>query len=248
MTTDLKRLGTKETAARIRADIKNLQKHGALPAGKFSVTMDRFAGGSSIDIRVVDVDAVMFSAERFAAELRDPRAYRYDEPRMTAEGERIMDLLKKVVGVYHEDKSDIMSDYFNVNFYEHIGARDQEDKERAAFDAAMAEAEVARMDAEDEAECAAAIEERNAEIKAFAAKRAATLAALDAEVASTGILTLVTEALTGAASQPSLDAVVAALRALEDPAASADAKRSAVDVVDGVDADMLVDAYVAMAV
>jgi hypothetical protein len=248
MTTDLKRLGTKETAARIRADIKNLQKHGALPAGKFSVTMDRFAGGSSIDIRVVDVDAVMFSAERFAAELRDPRAYHYDEPRMTAEGERIMDLLKKVVGVYHEDKSDIMSDYFNVNFYEHIGARDQEDKERAAFDAAMAEAEVARMDAEDEAECAAAIEERNAEIKAFAAKRAAALAALDAEVASTGILTLVTEALTGAASQPSLDAVVAALRALEDPAASADAKRSAVDVVDGVDADMLVDAYVAMAV
>jgi hypothetical protein len=247
MTTNLKRLGTKETAARIRADIKNLQKHGGLPAGKFSVTMDRFAGGSSIDVRVVDVDAVMFSGERFAAELRDPRAYHYDEPRMTPEGERIMALLNKVAGVYHEDKSDIMTDYFNVNFYLRVSAGEQESKERKAFDAAMAEAEVARMDAEDEVECAAAIEEHNAEIKAFAAERAAALDALDAEGASTGVLTLVTEALAAAASRPSLDAVVAALRALEDPAASADAKRNAVDVVDGVDADVLVDAFIAMA-
>ena len=222
--TDLKNLGTKETAARIRADIKNLQKHGALPAGTFSVTMSRFAGGSSITVRVVDVAATMFNVDRFIAEKREPHAYRYDEPRLTAEGERIMALLKTVVGVYHSDKSDIMSDYFNVNFYEHIESRDQEEKERAAFDAAeavMAEAEVAAVEAE----------------------------AVEAEVEAPAVpvLTLVTEALAEAAAQPSLDAVVAALRALEDPKASLDAKRAAVDVIDVVGEDLLVDAYIAMA-
>jgi hypothetical protein len=146
-TVNLKRLGTKETAARIRTDIKNLQKHKLLPAGKFSVTMDRFAGGSSIDVRAVDVEATMFNVNRFAAEKRDPRAYRHDEPRMTAEGERILALMNKVVGAYHEDKSDIMSDYFNVNFYAHVDARGQEDKERAAFDAAMAEVAVVEVEA-----------------------------------------------------------------------------------------------------
>lgn len=227
--TDLKNLGTKETAARIRADIKNLQKHGALPAGTFSVTMSRFAGGSSITVRVVDVAATMFNVDRFIAEKREPHAYRYDEPRHTKEGERIMALLKTVVGVYHSDKSDIMSDYFNVNFYEHIESRDQEEKERAAFDAAeaaMAEAEVAVVEAE-----AVEAEAVEAEVEAPAVP----------------VLTLVTEALAEAAAQPSLDAVVAALRALEDPKASLDAKRAAVDVIDVVGEDLLVDAYIAMA-
>jgi hypothetical protein len=253
-TTNLKRLGTKETAARIRTDIKNLQKHGALPAGKFSVRMDSFAGGSSITVDVVDVAAVMFNVDRFIAEKRDPRAYRHDEPRMTAEGERIMALVHKVVNVYHEDKSDIMSDYFNVNFYAHVHANGQEEKERAAFDAAEAAAaeviDTSEIDAEDERECAAFAAERAAEIAAFAAERAEALAALDAEVATTGVLTLVTEALAEAPvapAGPSLDAVVAALRALEDPKASLDAKRDAVDVIDGVGEDLLVDAYIAMA-
>ena len=132
-TTDLKRLGTKETAARIRADIKNLQKHKMLPAGKFSVTMDSFSGGSSIDVRVVDVDAVMFNVDRFAAEKREPRNFPEGIPWTTVEGARIVALLNKVVGVYHRDESDPMTDYFNCNFYFHIGASGQEDKERSAF-------------------------------------------------------------------------------------------------------------------
>jgi hypothetical protein len=141
-TTELKRLGTKETAARIRADIKNLQKHGALPAGKFSVTMDSFSGGSSIDVRVVDIEAVMFNTERFAAQKREPHTFHDGIPWMTPEGDRIMALLKKVGGVYHRDESDIMTDYFNVNFYFAVGARGQEDKERSAFAATPVTVEV----------------------------------------------------------------------------------------------------------
>jgi len=181
---DLKSLGTKETAARIRADIKNLQKHKLLPVGKFSVTMDSFAGGSSIDVRVVDVDAVMFNVERFAAEKREPHTFHDGIPWMTDEGKRITALLKKVGGVYHRDESDIMTDYFNVNFYFDVGARGQEGKEREAFLA------LAKIDAEDEAESATAIKVNNDKIKAFAAERATALAAIDGELAATGVLTL----------------------------------------------------------
>jgi hypothetical protein len=187
--TDLKRLGTKETAARIRADIKNLQKFKLLPAGKFSVTMDSFSGGSSIDVRVVDIEATMFNTERFAAEKREPRNFPEGIPWTTVEGARIMALLNKVVGVYHRDESDPMTDYFNCNFYFHIGASGQEDKERSVFEA------LAKIDAEDEAESAAAVKVTNDKIKAFAAERATALAALDGELAATGVLTLRTEAL-----------------------------------------------------
>lgn len=237
--TDLKKLGTKETAARIRADIKNLQKHGGLPAGKFSVTLSRFAGGSSITVRVVDVAAVMFNVDRFIAEKREPHAYRYDEPRYTPEGERIMALLKKVVGVYHSDKSDIMSDYFNVNFYEHIESRDQEEKERALFDAAEAAAQV--IDDEDEDECAEAIAERNAEIKAFAAERAAALAAFTSDF-------LISPVPAPIPTPAQLIAAVRVIRARVDAGLDADAEAEAACEVldhDGVTEAMLAAAFAA---
>ena len=270
-TTDLKRLGTKETAARIRADIKNLQKFKLLPAGKFSVTMDSFSGGSSIDVRVVDVDAVMFNVDRFAAEKREPRNFPEGIPWTTVEGDRIMALLKKVGGVYHRDESDIMTDYFNVNFYFAVGARGQEDKERAVFLA------LAKIDAEDEAESAAAVKVTNDKIKAFAAERATALAALDGELAATGVLTLRTEALHVDANKliakafeagdfapvavaapvaapvavavkarkpkVSIDEVVAAIRVMEDTDATAYSREHAVDLLTAVSEAVMVKAY-----
>ena len=270
-TTDLKRLGTKETAARIRADIKNLQKFKLLPAGKFSVTMDSFSGGSSIDVRVVDVEATMFNTERFAAEKREPHTFHDGIPWMTPEGDRIMALLKKVGGVYHRDESDIMTDYFNVNFYFAVGARGQEDKERAVFLA------LAKIDAEDEAESAAASKVTNDKIKAFAAERATALAALDDELAATGVLTLRTEAMHVAANKliakafeagdfapvavatpvavvapvaakvrkpkVSIDEVVAAIRVMEDTDATAYSREHAVDLLTAVSEAVMVKAY-----
>ena len=270
-TTDLKRLGTKETAARIRADIKNLQKFKLLPAGKFSVTMDSFSGGSSIDVRVVDVDAVMFNVDRFAAEKREPRNFPEGIPWTTVEGDRIMALLKKVGGVYHRDESDIMTDYFNVNFYFAVGARGQEDKERAVFLA------LAKIDAEDEAESAAAVKVTNDKIKAFAAERATALAALDGELAATGVLTLRTEALHVDANKliakafeagdfapvavaapvaapvavavkarkpkVSIDEVVAAIRVMEDTDATPYSREHAVELLTAVSEAVMVKAY-----
>ena len=264
-TTDLKRLGTKETAARIRADIKNLQKHKMLPAGKFSVTMDSFSGGSSIDVRVVDVEATMFNTERFAAEKREPRNFPEGIPWTTVEGARIMALLNKVVVVYHRDESDPMTDYFNCNFYFHIGASGQEDKERAVFLA------LAKIDAEDEAESAAAIEVTNDKIKAFATERATALAALDDELAATGVLTLRTEAMHVAANKliakafeagdfapvttpaavtvetPSLAEVIEAIRVTDDgEGATHEQLLRAIKVFEVVTADTLDRAYDAM--
>ena len=254
-TADLKRLGTKETAARIRADIKNLQKHKLLAAGKFSVTMDRFAGGSSIDVCVVDIEATMFNTERFAAQKREPHTFHDGIPRMTDEGTRIIALLNKVVGVYHRDESDPMTDYFNCNFYSHVGERGQESKERSVFEA------LGKVDAEDEAETATAIQVNNDKIKAFAAVRASALVALDSEIAATGVLTLHTEApavvaveapavvaapaVAAKALTPkvALAEVVAAIRIMEADDATDEAKDEAVELLTEVSEAVMVKAY-----
>lgn len=125
---------TKEIAAFIRADIKAAQKARTLPAGKISVRMRSFAGGSSIDVSVVDVPVVMFNKHRHAAIAKYRDFYSRPEfhglPVYTPEGDRIMGVLNDIVSKYHVDKSDIMSDCFNVNFYKSVEAHDQERKER----------------------------------------------------------------------------------------------------------------------
>ena len=235
-TTDLKRLGTKETAARIRADIKNLQKFKLLPAGKFSVTMDSFSGGSSIDVRVVDVEATMFNTERFAAQKREPHTFHDGIPWMTPEGDRIMALLKKVGSVYHRDESDIMTDYFNVNFYFAVGARGQEDKERSAFEAATVTVEAVVE--------AAHVAANKLIAKAFQAGDFAPVAVEVAPAPGVAPVAVVAPVATKARKpKVSMDEVVAAIRVMEDTDATAYSREHAVDLLTAVSEAVMVKAY-----
>ena len=226
---NLKRLGTKETAARIRADIKNLQKFKLLPAGKFSVTMDSFSGGSSIDVRVLDVEATMFNTERFAAQKREPHTFHDGIPWMTPEGDRIMALLKKVGGVYHRDDSDIMSDYFNVNFYFNVSAGGQEDKERSAFAATPAAVEAVVE--------AAHVAANNLIAKAYERGDFAPVAVVAPVAAPVAV------AVKARKPKVSIDEVVAAIRVMEDTDATAYSREHAVDLLTAVSEAVMVKAY-----
>jgi hypothetical protein len=126
---------TKEIAAFIRADVKAAQKARTLPAGKISVCMRSFSGGSAIDVRVVSLPVVMFNKHRHAAIAKHRDFYSRPEfhslPVYTPEGQRIMNVLNAIVSKYHVDKSDTMSDYFDVNFYKSVEAHEQERNERS---------------------------------------------------------------------------------------------------------------------
>lgn len=117
-----KSLTTKEIAARVRGEIKAAIKSGALPAGiNVSTTFARFAGGTSIDVRVVLVPEGfrVLNPERALAA---PTACRADRlPYYTAEARALLKQLEEMLGAYNHDGSDSMTDHFDVNFYAHVG-------------------------------------------------------------------------------------------------------------------------------
>jgi len=116
-----KDLDTAEIAKRVRMDIKAAIASGDLPKGlKASVRMDRFAGGSSIDIRVTQVPQgfTLANPERIQWDLEHPYASSTKVlPLYTAEAMALLLKLKALLDAYNYDGSDIMTDYFNVRFY-----------------------------------------------------------------------------------------------------------------------------------
>jgi hypothetical protein len=128
------KLSTTEIAARVRAEIKAAQKSGALPKCKISIRKDHH---KSI---VVAVGELGFSVLNFAS-LRwqaatNQRGYTPAEhPRYSPRAAALLDVLEAMLDAYNYDRSDISSDYFDVNFYAHIRfADDVESEERAAFE------------------------------------------------------------------------------------------------------------------
>lgn len=120
---------TKEIAKLIRADIKRAIESGELPKIKTSVKMDRFSGGSSIDVKVVAVPAgfVRYTREYIIANLSHTHDY---NTVLTDEASALLKSLERIGKEYHRDNSDSQSDYFDVNFYfgvefDHDIGRDQ---------------------------------------------------------------------------------------------------------------------------
>lgn len=123
-----------QVAAKIRADIKTAIKEGLLPAGwKYSVRTRSFAGGGSIDVRVKDcpdawTDCPGYKGNAMCANYwcRARCEIARDEARLphTTEhkvlseiGEAARITLERIHGAYNHDGSDIMTDYFDVNYY-----------------------------------------------------------------------------------------------------------------------------------
>jgi len=120
-------LSTTEIAALIRSDIKLAQKRGTLPKIKISVTRDYFSGGSSIDVNIKSLPEgqQLYTAEYLDAtqNLTQPPPYDYfPRPKMYTDNvQNWLDQLQAIVDAYKMDNSDSMTDYFHVNFYDHVG-------------------------------------------------------------------------------------------------------------------------------
>ena len=117
---------TTECAACIREDIKAAQKRGILPKIKISTTCQYFAGGSSISVNIKSLPEgqALYTPEYIIAtkNLSQPVPYDfYPRPAVyAAPVQKWLDALQEIVNSYNMDNSDSMSDYFHVNFYDHV--------------------------------------------------------------------------------------------------------------------------------
>lgn len=91
---ETKDLDITEIAKLVRADFKE-----AYPDYKFSVRIQRFSMGQSINIEVFNTGI---------------------ENRWEDEGRELQNKLKKIVDAYNYDDSDVMTDYFSTRFYSHV--------------------------------------------------------------------------------------------------------------------------------
>jgi hypothetical protein len=122
-------LDTTQIAARIRDDINEAVRSGALPKAKYSVRTDKYSMGSSITVvasnlsfEVLNPDA--FVVERGANWMTFDRAHYHS--RFTPEAEALEQKLNAIVDAYHWDRSDSMTDYYNERFARHVEVKENE--------------------------------------------------------------------------------------------------------------------------
>ena len=132
----------KDVAKLVRADLAALVKKGELPKGfKASVTIDRFSGGCSLDVRVTAAPGVpIYNRERLLLDTLEPNAYHHGAgvpPLNTEEATALIKLVEGVVNAYRRDNSDLMTDYFDVSFYSDV--KFDWSLEKADREAALAE-------------------------------------------------------------------------------------------------------------
>jgi hypothetical protein len=101
----------------VRADIKAAIKERKLPADlKTRVKIDRFAGGCSLDVIVMDGGEGCFNP-LYWQDLK-ARPHGSERPsRYTDMGKSVLATLEAICKDYQYSDVDSMSDYFNTNFY-----------------------------------------------------------------------------------------------------------------------------------
>jgi len=102
---EVKNLDIKEIAKLIRADLKQFKDC------KFSVSIQRYSGGRSVHIKLMNTT----NLKRFV----NIHYNSTDKDRLNFSKD-FKERLESIVNQYNYDKSDPMTDYFNVNFYSHI--------------------------------------------------------------------------------------------------------------------------------
>jgi len=135
-----------QLAARIRADIKAAVKAGTLPRASYSVRTRNYSGGGSID---VTIDELPFCTWRIVEDVSFGRSHGMTV-KATAEAEAVRAAVREIVAAYNYDRSDIMTDYFNVRFHSDVTLGD--DEERAALYGAACEENRGELDRAREAE------------------------------------------------------------------------------------------------
>lgn len=133
-------MNTADIAKLMRADLKAA---GELPADlKVSVTVENYSMGRSINIRAEYRPEFWAKCEGTFERLRDDgatdhvvcqRAWHQDAHEvLTVEGQRVQRVLDSIHGAYNYDGSDVMTDYFDVNYYGHAEIESREASEGAA--------------------------------------------------------------------------------------------------------------------
>lgn len=155
------RLDVAEIAKRIRKHIKAAVKDGTLPAGlKTSVRISRYSMGQSLNITVTAYPENFLNPEFIAWKAEHPHDPHFHAPeRYTEKYREHLAVLKGFHSSYNHDGSEVMVDYFDVNYYGDVEAdyklekvfREELEAEHAATVAAL------------EAESSAIVEEALAE-------------------------------------------------------------------------------------
>ncbi len=117
------KLSIVEIAKLVRADIK-----AQLPGFKVSVKSRGYSGGRSLDVYITGVPTgtVLTNPkhEAWAAAYPHDSSFSYPEEarsRYSVEITTALATLNTIVDAYNYDRCDTMVDYFDVNFYTHIG-------------------------------------------------------------------------------------------------------------------------------
>jgi len=106
-------LSVKEIVKLYRNDVKAAQKEGKLPKNmKVSVRIYR---GNYIGVRVTKIG---FDPRNPTHNNREN--IHFQNKRFTEEGEQVLKTLHELLDVYNYDNSDVMTDYFDVNFYSSV--------------------------------------------------------------------------------------------------------------------------------
>lgn len=112
-----KNLTTVEIAALVRKEIKAAIKSGALPKGKYSVRKDHH---KSITVCISGLGFLVANPDYNRLGERDFVVHQPAERRYTPRARATLKAVEAMLEAYNYDGSDIMSDYFDVNFYSSV--------------------------------------------------------------------------------------------------------------------------------
>lgn len=121
-------------SASLPAEIKQAVKDGQLPKAKYSVRIQRFSGGRSIDVTVKDYAGTIHNRRHLEldhqigkgaaalgrATYRDLYGEREQTPRHTEDARELIKALEQMVDQWNYDGSETQVDYFQVNYYSHV--------------------------------------------------------------------------------------------------------------------------------
>ncbi len=125
----------KDIAKLVRKDIKNLIEKKIIPTGKYSVKIDRYAGGRSLDVTINEFDATVYSTEAETHFLNQGTWDNFNQSNglsaqtYSATALKTLEEIENVLKSYTRDASDSQVDYFNVNFYSNVSFGDCRDAE-----------------------------------------------------------------------------------------------------------------------
>jgi hypothetical protein len=111
-------LGITEIAKLVRKELKDVY-----PKTKFSVKVDKYSGGCSLDVKIVDIDFNPYS-DKFNAFLESNASFsawnESSSAKFNDKYEAMRDYIKAILNQYNYDDSDPQTDYFSVKFYSHV--------------------------------------------------------------------------------------------------------------------------------